>query len=355
MGSFRSMLSKSLSSLKLYPLFLLAVILVSCSGASGRKGEYHLTHEILWSDSMMTEDVFLGLPVSMLCHEGKLVILDGRNSRYLHLFDLEQKKSVGFYGKRGLGPNDFVSLLSLSSQDGSLYAYDLTRVRLHKLNLSPENGNLSVVKSYDFGKDWHETVIPLNNGLFLTQGSYEQGMFKLLNEKGELLSTSSDYPFTDADKGIPNINRSMAYQGKLSFNGKDRIVFVTSHARERFVFRVEGNTLVEESKVIETYPDYVDKSGFGAYSVAFKKENPFGYTDVFAAEDGYYVSYSGVDATAPDYGRSRVVERYSYSGDLECTYRLDVPISIFTVDEKKGMLYAITYNPQPELVCFDLK
>lgn len=336
------------------PLVGLLFILGACSSNSGHQS-IRLNHENLWTDSSMTDDLYMGLPYAMAVKDGNLIILDVKNNKFFLQYDVRKCSPVGIYGKRGMGPDDLMMPMSLSLLDGRFYTYDMTSSRLYTIEM-PSGGGLQFHQQGRLSSaDWHDAVIPLRDGMYAAKGSYESGMLKLLDKDGKCLDTTADYPFSENDRNVPNINRSMAYQGRLSYNGQDRLVYVTSQAKECFVYRIAGNKMIQEVTQIDSYPDYVDSSKGENYSATFSRDNPYGYTDVFAGKKGFYAAYCGVsmaDDNPSCYGRSTLLYRYNYKGEVEKSYELDVPISIFTVDEENSVIYAICFNPQPELVRF---
>lgn len=331
------------------------LLMASCSEGVSQGKSAKLCNEVLWTDSAMTDDLYLGMPYAMAMVNNNLIILDAKNNKFFLQYDVRKNVAAGIYGKRGMGPDDLMMPMSLSVLDGRFYTYDMTRNRLYNIEM-PSGGGMKFHQQGSLSStEWHDAVLPLKNGVYVAKGSYESGMLKLLDKNGEYLDTTEDYPFSENDQNIPNINRSMAYQGRLSYNGNDRLVYVTSQAKECFVYRIDGQKMIQEVSLIESYPDYVDSSKGENYSATFSRENPCGYTDVFAGEKGFYAAYSGVsmaDDNPSGYGRSTLLYKYNYKGEAVKSYELDVPISIFTVDEKNAVIYAITYNPQPELVCF---
>ena len=90
-------------------------------------------------------------------------------------------------------------------------------------------------------------------------------------------------------------------------------------------------------------------SGFSAYS-------PVGYLYACGTEKNVYLLYSGKSyAEAGDKAFiSSQIEVYNWEGEKVKTLMLDIPIKSMVVSEDDKTVYAISMNPEPQIVTFNL-
>lgn len=336
---------------------ILAILMCVCMfpGCSSRQqAPVQLAHEDVQFGN--NSDEFIGLPTDMCIHDGQLLVADARNSNCFHWYNLKTMTYMGSFGKKGMGPGEFVMPMYLSVYNGAFYTYDMHRRKLVRIdaNLTSDKLDFTDVLTMPKGSD-HDVAVPVSDNTFACNGSYEEGMIKIVGSNGNTLSSSEDYPQGPDDVNVPNISRSMAYQGRLRFNGKDKLVYAVSRAKQWMVFSLSKDGKLEKAaESIEAYPDYTDESSDDDISVSLSKDSPYGYSCVWAGRDNFWVSYSGVSYNEDKelFGKSKTLFCMDYDGRTRQTYELDIPVSIFAVDDMTGMVYAISFNPEPTLIRF---
>lgn len=346
--------------MRTFCFILILVLLSSCSHEDKRT--LRLEHETV----AVPSDVLLGRPYQIASDGEFLILADGLADKYFHVFDIKKNQYAGNFGPHGSGPTELTDVHSLVNVNGKFYFTDMNRYKSYELLVGQGENPLDFAdQGFNF-KHIHSFVIPLGFGHYATTGIYEKGWVKLVDKDDHELCAGTDCPKNDADENTPNQIRAFAYQGMLSYNGDDKLVMTTCYAKQIYVYKIEGDSLNCISSLTQSFPQYRDASaelqratGHMAAGASLGKDNSMGYIGVYAAADGLYALYSGSSmGTLIEEGKNLMEsdELIFYNYDLQevQTYKLDIPLKLFTVDERTRTVYGISNIPEPTLVKFKL-
>ncbi|MDO4215909.1 MAG: BF3164 family lipoprotein, partial [Bacteroidales bacterium] len=342
-------------------LLIITMPLFLSSCAKTEREVQHLLHETI---ALQPEEL-LGRPYQMAISGNCLILTDGASEQMFHLVDIDKEQYAGSVGKKGPGPLEFSHPQSLCIANGRFFIFDIGKYKAFEIFPDTDVKKVKITETGDF-QDTHSAIIPLGSGQYATCGLYRDGWVKLLDARQNVVASSDDCPCDENDKDIPNLDRSFAYQGTLVYNGDDKLVMGTFYAKQLYVFKIEHGTLKCESSLVQSYPLYRDNSadlqketGREAYGVAFDKENKMGYVKLYAAPDKIYALYSGSSIKEQTDAHRNIGEGselivYNYDLKELASYKLDVPLRTFTLDEKTNTIYGIGYLPEATLVKFKL-
>lgn len=201
-------------------------------------------------------------------------------------------------------------------------------------------------------------VVVTNNHAFIGVGSYQDSMFKIINEKGQVTKGYFTYPYKNKTEGKISANvRAMAYQGTMEINpSQNKLVYVTSYAKQLYFFLVEEGKMQLIKEIKDSYPQYIPDTSHGV-SAIYDKKAPFGFTDVTTTDQFVYALYSG--KSFEEYGlqcsEGNKLFVYTWGGELVDEYTLDIDINCICVDNHDEIMYAIANNPDPQIVKFNIK
>lgn len=333
---------------------LLLFLCMSCAYEKKQNEVLVLQHEVL-----DFSDMLIGSPGDIQKVGDCLIVLDYRQDSMFHRVDLIKNRYMGMFGAKGQGPDDFIHPSSLKIlDDESFTCYDSSTDCLNLIELCQADDKVGISRMLRYAKMLTFDVVPMSDSIFIVNGETDGAMLALIDKDGKVLSLSDEYPYKDEAEGnIPVRFRAMAYQGTLRVNPNSYFAYVTMNAKQVHLYKVENKQIIKIGEVIEGYghykPNMVREGGYG---VAHKGEYPECYTDLAVTDEYVYALYSG--RTFKEYRLScyecETIYVYDWTGKLVKTYRLDVPVVQFCIDEDEKMIYAIANIPDPTIVCFKL-
>lgn len=340
--------------MKKFLFLILAAFITSCLSKKEEKVMEILHHEVL-----NIPDIVIGSSGGGLQKKGDyLIVLDYKSDSLFHLIDIKAKKYCGMFGKKGQGPGEFNHPQNIQIYgDGQICCYDDSKSEVKKIEIDATGNKIVCSTIMKLKDNWSFDVIPVSNQTFIANGCFEETMFRIINEKSEVLSAVASYPYGDEDeKKIPCKVRAMAYQGTMRVNKKGYMSFATTGAKLIYFYRIDGEKLIKLGEVIDSYARYTpDTHISGSYSVFFDGKYPECYMDLAVSDNFIYALYSG--RSFKEYKMScsdaEYIYVYDWSGNLIKLYKLDVPVSRICLDEQNEKLYAIANLPDPALVVFD--
>jgi hypothetical protein len=149
----------------------------------------------------------------------------------------------------------------------------------------------------------------------------------------------------------------MAYQGHISTNpDRNRFAYAASYSDIIHFYEIAKADIRLIKKIENTFPEYTVEEKNGGVGAPIQSSNKNGYICVYSTNRYVYLLYSG--RTWRDYQgeifEADLLKIYDWKGNLQNTLQLDVPCRFFCVNPDDKKMWAITYNPDPSIVLFDL-
>lgn len=337
--------------------FISCLFLFICIGCADEKKQDEVV--VLQHEVLDYPDMIIGSPGDIQKDGNCLIVLDYQQDSLFHRVDLAKNRYMGMFGAKGQGPDDFIHPSSLSKLgDGHLLCYDAGKRELYMMKLSQADDKAGISRMFKYAKILTFDIVPMSDSLFIVNGETDGAMFALIDKDGKVLSLSDEYPYKDeTEKNIPVRFRAMAYQGTLRTTLNGYFAYATGNAKQVHLYKVENKQIIKIGEIIDGYghykPNMVREGGYG---VAHKGEYPECYTDLAVTDKYVYTLYSG--RTFKEYKLAsyecETIYVYDWAGKLVKTYRLDVPVVQFCIDEDEKMIYAIANIPDPTIVRFKL-
>lgn len=329
-------------------------LMMGCTDKKVEIKTEHLQHEIL-----DVPDILIGSPVGILKDGDNLIVLDYQHDSLFHRVDLAHNLYMGMFGAKGQGPDEFIYPSSLNRLDNGCFScYDVGKRELSRICLETDGDEVAYSRLFKYAQMQTFDIVPLSDCLFIVNGVMDGAMFSLIDNEGNVLSLSDEYPYKDdEEKNIPVRLRAMAYQGTLRVNSKDYFAYVTSSAKQVHLYKVEDGMIRKTGEIIDGYAHYKpDMNREGAYSVTHDGKFPECYIDLSVTDNYVYALYSG--RTFSKYKLSvyegETIFVFDWTGNLLKVYQLDVAVKKLCVDEDKQVIYAVANIPEPTIVRFNL-
>ena len=336
---------------------LLLIFLVSSCNYSNNSIEnaHHISHNKI---HIRNNYIGKGGPIILINH--KLIGIDFSMDTCFYILDTTSYNLTRL-GTRGQGPKEFISPVSLEYLDSTTFgSYDIMSKKYNEIKLL-SNNNFKVEK---FPKTPEHSLsfrtIKINNNKFIQLGPYSQNMYLVTDSLGRKLNSIHEFPYKNMDeKRIKNKLRAMAYQGKILSNpSKDKMIYTSSVGNIIHFYEIKDNNLNILKKIETAYPDYITEEKGNGFGAPLKPTNIISYIYVYATDNFAYFLYSGktikefVNEGSMYYGDNLLV--YDWKGNLVKSIKLDIPCQYFCVSNDDKKMWAITENPDPNIIKFDI-
>ena len=329
---------------------LLFFVLCACSSNTNRKKTIDCVHRVL----VHSDSYILGKPFLIALSDSILTVVDQNNEKMLYMFNATSGKSLGGYVKRGQGPDEYYSISQLGNWKDGLFFYDINKRVVAEIGFKD---SIQIKPKFNLGKDVHFSFAPLNNDVFIASGFYQDGRFCILKDSGTKQEYFMDYPSRDeAEKKVTNQIKFQAYSGKLVVHPSgNQFMFCTGMADMLSFYTYDNDKILLTKEINKTFPDYKydnENKRFTGFSAHCNEV----YLYACGTEKNVYLLYSGksfAEAGERAFLSSRI-DVYNWKGEKVKTLMLDIPIQGMVVSEDDSTMYAIAFNPEPQIVAFDL-
>lgn len=335
---------------------LMIIFIISCKNFQSPAEKFNETVEIIHTALINDDDiVFTGgemlymdkintLIINSIMTDSLLISIDMDNNRISRLIPV------------GNGPGEFIHInLCQTISDSIILFQDMNSAVLYQLNVFSRE----IKKYFAYKESAYMKVVKMKSNYFAT-GVFNEGMFAVWNndifQNYQLL-----YP-KDKTDDKQTASKAMAYQGKLLANESlQRLLFCAAKFSYFEIFKYEKDALSSIKKSYQGEYNYVTPSDGDSRIFAYPLENNReGYIDACATNDRIYLLYSGrsiEDSGIENHERaclSNLILVFDWEGNPIVRYKTDVDLLKMCVDERNNIIYAISFNPDPELVSFKL-
>lgn len=326
--------------------FFTYCIFISCFYSCS---ESHLIERTHLKPQVLNDEIETIMPGNLLLVNDYLVWSDPFSMDYfLHVHDAVNGKELGSMGRKGEGPQEFVSpLISRHWSDHAIFAYDANGNTRGYLSVD----SLIVGKEPFLGRPDVEKklgMIKLDNGLYISETEDgEADYFKLKENDKE--STFGVYPISEVKQHV----------GSYETYDKERGLFVYASFKFPYLalYKKDGDTFRLRWEHVHGEKNYANVDG----AIVFDRKI-MGMGDVCMSKD-YIITLERdrevdpMDESAVGRNASkcpRTVFLYDFDGHLLKIVDLDMPIMRIAANGKSNSLYAIGVNPDFVLVKYDL-
>lgn len=262
------------------------------------------------------------------------------------------------FGKKGYGPGEIMTAVTLDQgiEASRFWTYSKNQKMWSEFELFGKNKLAS-------------RQMPLKDGLFQMSTPLWVGSNSFLgrNLDGEAILTEFDSSGNKLDqygnwrnyfeKDIPGNVLASVFRSEFHAGAERKKFVLAAIALDHLqVFDYERKSMLAIQGPDHFEPEFkiIEVKGYPVYSPV-EKETAYAYLDVFIGSTEYYGLYSGSfeaykrgDAIS---NQIIAIDQKSYNPRL---IKLDRNISRFTIDEKNGYLYAVTFEESPKIVRYVL-
>lgn len=255
----------------------------------------------------------------------------------------------------GNGPGEFVNIgMSQKTSDSSFLFQDSNSAQLYEMNIIKDD----LKKEHDYASNRFMKIVKMND-YYIGTGVFNEGMFAVSNNN-DSVHYVHHYPEDNIDNS-KTASKAMAYQGRLLSNETlQRILFCSIRFPYFEIFQFDDYKVSSVKKSYIGEFDYTISPDENMVFAAVAKNNREGYVDACSTSKYIYLLYSGrsiIDAhieTNEQASLSNQILVYDWDGNPVIQYDTDVDLTTICVNKSENIIYGVSFNPDPEIVFFEL-
>ena len=289
----------------------------------------------------------IGMPNELIFLNPLLLFCDRYENQLITVFDTEKKQFVRRFLSIGQGPGEVVPPLRLFASPIenkiSMFQTNAAYLNIYEIDDVIEKSNVSFPEQVYF-EDRPAVIKKVSNG-YLGIGLFEDGRFRMYDTTGKNLYDFGKYPFR-GDEMDP-VGRFFVYQGFVS-TSMDGSYFAigTSYCDNLEFYRVVDG----KAELIKRYESRDAKAIYYGNSMRIDDDCIMNYKATFGGKYCYML-YSGKPYL--DNGKRRTVGGkkiivFNWDGNYIKSYKADVEILSFCVDEVNDIIYASIIDEDDE-------
>jgi len=304
--------------------------------------------------------LLIGFPSLLVAVDSCLVTLSFQGNNYIKILDLKEHR-ICEMGAKWKGPGEIAFPTDLSLNRCSFKSFDvydygkktvnvfnIDSCRIHKKSNPIEiiKAIKSSFKSYNICDDKN-----LNTGLFDNKFPFS------VSNKDSIFYKFGDYDYNPQDNNSL-MNKCMAYQGNYRLQDSN-FVRTCTNAQIIEIYKFDRNLhfhLVK--KIVGSYVNYKSGNSNKGYSSPINSDSPFAYLDVATSKKYMYLLYSGKKPKEfrknNDYIKGSEIHVLDWKGNSIVKLKLNKNVVNISYSEKENRIYAITHDPEPKLIYFEL-
>ncbi|WP_455665272.1 BF3164 family lipoprotein [Phocaeicola sp.] len=210
---------------------LLLFLIVLCSSCYEKQVEidsFDDVEEIITYDSIYTDKAEPFGTITDMKIFNNILILEHMNDDFQYSFiDVIKKQILCRWGKIGEGPNEFIDFGSgFFIQDSCLMFSTFAKKEINYVPLKDILNNESSInirkEKFPYNVDFRPRKICPVGDLKMTVGSFEHGLFGVLDSENKIMEANFDFPFLYDE--VQGIYKGSVFQSLVSSNGKNKFV-----------------------------------------------------------------------------------------------------------------------------------
>ena len=308
---------------------------------------------LIHSKIIHLEEFDILMPAHVFRMDGSYMVWDNNNEKMFSLVNFDSKKVIKGI-RKGNGPGEIISTISVQVKDGRLLIYDSDRRKISRIDISSDT-ILTLKEVEDINFDKRLFVINYQGSHIIATGLFEDAWLATLKGNGEIIS-KVDFPTFEETNNIPKMELSMLYLSTHTANKPDnkKVVAATQDLGVISFFNYINGLILEEYKQLKYYgPEFILPERGG---IAWSRDGQIGFCGLDCDDEYVYALYSG--RTFTEHGMlSHHCENlliYDWDGNPVKHYILDIPLFSMKFDNEKNTIYGIGYYPEGAFVEYQL-
>ena len=306
----------------------------------------------LKGDSVAFDEIMMK-PVRVAVVDSLLIVKNRNVERFFYGYNIKTQKKVGECIPFGIGPKEMLDPVWVFMPGDTLGIFDRNKRFMdvysdYRLLVCD---TVSPIRRIRFEELLQNPVYLPNVGIISSTFQTEEHKFVLFDLDGNRLSYFGDYPSSYEELTVSE--KVVAFMGDIAVK-PDGSRWVMSHKAMDMIEIYDNklNLLHRIQGPDKIFPEVEE----GYERVHRKGVSRKGYFFPVATNQYIYVLYDGriYDTQNPTrYLRDKLLV-FDWDGKPVKYYKLSKPIFHFDIDEKHGILYGLSDNPEFHIICFSL-
>lgn len=335
--------------MKYYFVFFIVCLFISC--VSNKKENEMLS--LFPSDSLNAE---IGAPTLIKKVNNRIFVNYSFSEHYfMDAIDVESDSILYSFAARGQGPNEFLQIASMDvfCIEGKWFLLLFDNMKRQCVTYSIDSldcfkGHCNPVMKQDLPLSSRYLEVYKMNNFYLASGRTAKKFTMLSVDSLKCITSCVDY-LVGNSKDMDSMTISKANYGRQYISAdRKSLLGVVFMAGTLSLYEVNADTVAKKWEYISSEFKYkkVDTSIY--------QQSPVGYLAADFVGERILALYSGEEkGTGTNYGKE--FHLLDNEGNLLRKYSISSELYNFCVDMKDSLVYAISYNPDPKIVIYDIR
>ena len=339
-------------NIRIFNSVLVLLVMGMCLGSCDRS-EPKQNHELIEYKVEGEIIPFKGMevlaPNSLNIIDNQVVVIESDlEEDFVKVFEAEELSFSHAFGKRGKGPGEFSSIISMpipSVGNSSISIYDFVSKKVRQFNIQTTDASIASELEYVLPPSFMvaQGAIFLNDSTVLVKGGRSDGLFSIVDAHSD--SSFSVNPFSTNNGYYTSRALRNFFNTQLAIDFKrERIVACTIYIPELFVFNFDGELIQSFKTAPYDVEQIIEQSD---------EEKTVYFHDVHLTEEFIYATYFGnqmsrigeiLDDENSDYSNLTQIFVFDWEGEHKETLQLAhgfYPFIEVTSDNK--YIYALDF------------
>jgi hypothetical protein len=285
----------------------------------------------------------------------ELLLLDGRRSPAIHMYDANTGRRGRLLGARGDGIGEYRGAWSVIEEGNSraFWVFDIQQRRATRYASveAPAPDRIMAVRDSEV----LTAMAPMADRSFLAPGYFHDGTIARVGYDGTILGKADGPP--PGDTTIPGAVRAHGLESTVAVRPDAQAAALAfRYAGQLQIRGADGHLIASAEAPIVFGPDYDVARRRGVKTMAEPDRIRLGYVDVAVSRDAVYALFSGRTRAADKAAAESANELhvFDWQGHYRGAVRLSVDVSKVAVDEGDLYLYALKAGHPTSIVRFPL-
>jgi WD40 repeat protein len=338
----------------IFAVLAFLTVLVLCSfrykpDDSDSFNEKDFAEKIDLKGSILQFDDLIMKPTGIHVIDNLLIVPNSRTEYIFDVFDLNTNKKINACIGAGQGPGEMLSPKIVNLTKDSIWIYDTQRWFLYNYAMKDfiSKSRPESVSERKFGHYSRITILS-DNKIVASPSTNTGKKFDYYDLNAKLLYSKGEYP----EEKLPDMNNIMVYRFDYTAGANSRIFVSYGYIDLIEIYDASTGNLIKRRQGPNNHkPPALKHLPGGEFTVVVtdKSSTYLCYPlSPLSAGDEAFVLYFGVLAEKQqDTGCTRILV-FDFEGNPLRIYNLDIPVSFFTVDADKRIIYGVASIPDAE-------
>jgi hypothetical protein len=293
-------------------------------------------------------------PVNLYVKDSILFVINYGTEYYLSCYNLVTSKKTGEYISFGSGPDEVLSL-SLQFTDDCIWGFDMQRKRLLQytfdqfLNEKESSPHSRIKIDGNVSK-----ALVANDKIITNATDYPDSRFTIFDMDGKFINNAGSMP--DAKVDMTPFEKFESYGSNMVLSPDKLSVFVAYMETDLIeIYDTEGNLKARKHGPDGFLPARQEVRSGNNSRVGYNRGARDAYYAPAAFEDEIWVQYAGniYDSSIPNSFLHNKIIVFNWKGEPLRIYTTDIPFYCLAVDRDHHTIYAVTVDPEFEIVKYE--